>query len=159
VHVAGGGRLADAVREVLPQTQVSLADQPRAADLVIVASDLEHDRAGSDELMHRSVSQLWVCQRDLVGVLGPFVLPGRTACLRCVDLVRAPLDSAWPPLVEAVNAHPPQPVPSDPVTTGLLASWAAQEVALWASEIEPATCTHVIEIPCGTGTVDSIATT
>src|SRR5699024_6158620 len=34
--------------------------------------------------------------RETTGVVGPFVLPGRTACLRCLDLHRADRDPGWP---------------------------------------------------------------
>jgi bacteriocin biosynthesis cyclodehydratase domain-containing protein len=34
--------------------------------------------------------------REDVGVVGPFVQPGRTACLRCLDLTRTDRDPDWP---------------------------------------------------------------
>jgi bacteriocin biosynthesis cyclodehydratase domain-containing protein len=40
-----------------------------------------------------------------VGVVGPLVLPGRSACLRCLDLARAERDPAWP-LILAQLASP-----------------------------------------------------
>lgn len=36
--------------------------------------------------------------RDAVGVVGPLVVPGRSACLHCLDLHRSDRDPAWPVL-------------------------------------------------------------
>lgn len=50
------------------------------------------------ELMRHRVPHLVVRLRDGHGVVGPFVVPGRTSCLRCADLVRSDLDPSWPQL-------------------------------------------------------------
>lgn len=49
-------------------------------------------------LMRQGVPHLTVRIRDGRGLIGPFVLPGRTSCLRCADLVRSDLDPSWPRL-------------------------------------------------------------
>ena len=68
-----------------------------AADLTVVASScLEPDRALAAELTQADHPHLWVRPRTRGAVLGPFVLPGRTSCLRCGDLRRTRTDSAWP---------------------------------------------------------------
>jgi hypothetical protein len=36
--------------------------------------------------------------RGRTGIVGPFVVPGRTGCLRCADLHRRDADPAWPVL-------------------------------------------------------------
>lgn len=159
VCVVGDGALADQVVALLPAGSIRVHDDRRTADLVVAACDTEPDRAGSDSLMHDSVPHLWASIRDLVGVVGPLVVPGRTACLRCVDLAHTERDPAWPTLVEAAVARPPRPAASDPVSTTLLAAWAVHEVALWASGIQPQTCTHIVEIPYGTGVVEGLPTT
>lgn len=41
--------------------------------------------------------------RDAVGVVGPLVLPGRTACVRCLDLHRTDRDPAWPVLAAQLS--------------------------------------------------------
>ena len=47
-------------------------------------------------LSRRGVPHLAVRLRDGSGVIGPLVLPGRTSCLRCLDLQRAAHDPGWP---------------------------------------------------------------
>ena len=95
--------------------------------------------------------------RELVGVVGPFVVPGRTACQRCVDLSRAQIDRCWPTLVASIGAKPATSTCCPPSLVAVTAGYAAQEVALWASGCMPVSCDHVVEIPHGLGSVDTIA--
>jgi hypothetical protein len=44
---------------------------------------------------------------EAIGVVGPLVVPGHTACLRCADLTRAERDPAWP-LILAQSEDPPR---------------------------------------------------
>ena len=39
---------------------------------------------------------------DGLGLVGPLVLPGRTACLRCLDLHLAAADPCWPTVAAAL---------------------------------------------------------
>src|SRR5262249_32292812 len=48
------------------------------------------------ELMRDRVPHLVVSASEAIGIVGPLVMPGRTACLRCLDLLRADHDPAWP---------------------------------------------------------------
>ncbi|TCP43632.1 hypothetical protein EV191_12129 [Tamaricihabitans halophyticus] len=50
------------------------------------------------ELAIDGVPHLSAYALDALGVIGPFVLPGRSSCLRCVELYRAEHDPAWPML-------------------------------------------------------------
>src|SRR5213078_4215301 len=44
--------------------------------------------------------------RAEVGVVGPLVFPGVSACLRCLDLTRSDRDPGWPALaVQLDSAH------------------------------------------------------
>jgi bacteriocin biosynthesis cyclodehydratase domain-containing protein len=45
--------------------------------------------------------------RDTSLVVGPLVLPGRSGCLRCVDLRRTDWDPCWPRLAAQLAAMPP----------------------------------------------------
>ena len=64
--------------------------------------------------------------RDTVGVVGPLVLPGRSACLRCTDLTRTDLDPGWP----ALAAQLAMPSRSAEVCDGPLAVMVAAQAAL-----------------------------
>lgn len=69
-------------------------------DLTIVASDLlECDRVVATGLLRADQPHLIVRGGGGGVVVGPFVVPGRTACLHCTDLARRDADPAWPMLL------------------------------------------------------------
>lgn len=151
VQVCGSGRAAQAVRRVLSQAAMQMADDD--ADLMLIASDVEHDRALADQAMRDGRPHLWVGVRDLVGVIGPLVQPGRTACIRCVDAAYTDRDRAWSTLVESAAVHRRQAAACDPTVAALVGAWAAQEVVAWASGVRPQTSGAVVEVPMGFGDV------
>lgn len=155
VHVEGTGLVADHVRRAGELARLNVSDRATEADLVVVASDQEPERSRIDDLMHQGVPHLWVCIRDLVGVLGPFVIPGRTTCLRCADAARTDRDPAWPALLDAAAARPLIVAPSDPVLAALVGFWAVLEAQTWAGGLHPQTCDRVIEVPYGCGVVQT----
>ena len=58
----------------------------------------------------RDAAPRWCGSPRARAVVGPFVVPGTTACLRCVDAHRTDADPAWPLLVAAVRrAARPRP--------------------------------------------------
>jgi bacteriocin biosynthesis cyclodehydratase domain-containing protein len=65
--------------------------------------------------------------------VGPLVVPGRSACLRCVELHRTDRDPAWP-TVAAQLAVPPAAVRGESSLTGLVAALAALQVACWLDQ-------------------------
>jgi bacteriocin biosynthesis cyclodehydratase domain-containing protein len=77
--------------------------------------------------------------------VGPFVVPGRTACLRCVDAHCADADPAWPLLVRqyaAASAHDRAdgaPEPVDPLLASVAVSWAARDLASFVDGCRPST--------------------
>jgi hypothetical protein len=90
------GRARDAalrarLNRALPWIGAEHADAP--ADLVVlgappIATGSAEPAAGRPHLA--------VDVRDGVAIVGPLVVPGRTACLRCLELIRADRDPAWP---------------------------------------------------------------
>ena len=85
----GGERLAAtqaAVRRLLP---CGRARGPRRCGRARISSSSPTRRPSPalvDELRARGLAHLAVRLRDGVGVVGPLVYPGRTACLGCLDL-------------------------------------------------------------------------
>ncbi len=156
VWVDGSGAVADALRQLIEVANLGVCRDRLDASVVILAGDCEPDRDRADAMMHAGRPHLWVYVRDLVGIVGPFVVPGATACLRCTDAARADCDPAWPTLVVSATVKP-LPVPAcDAVLATLVAAWAAQEVSLWASDIRPQTCGRVVEVPLGCGPVECV---
>jgi bacteriocin biosynthesis cyclodehydratase domain-containing protein len=154
VRVHGTGQVAEHVGSMLTSACVPWSGDSASADLVVLAVDGEPPRALSDEMMHEGVPHLWACVRDVVGVVGPFVLPGATGCLRCSDQHRAAVDPAWPTLLESAAARRLVVSPCDPLMAALVGALAAQEATLWASGMSPQTLDALIEVPQGFGAVD-----
>ncbi|MEJ7630423.1 MAG: hypothetical protein WKF54_12600 [Nocardioidaceae bacterium] len=156
VHVAGSGRVADLVRTLVEDEHVPVTSSAGEATVLVLAGDREPSRESADEAMRRGVPFLCVGLRELVGLVGPFVVPGRTACVRCVDLARSQLDPCCATLVESAQANP-APSPCGPASlVAVTAGYAAQEVAMWASGLVPLSCDHVIELPHGLGEVQTV---
>ncbi|MCO7222385.1 thiamine biosynthesis protein ThiF, partial [Klenkia sp. PcliD-1-E] len=88
---------ADAVRRAAPE--VDLRPLPAAAvpDLLV----LTRPWSALDPVPVHGVRgpHLVATVRGRVGVVGPLVVPGRTACLRCAQLHRTDADAGWPGLV------------------------------------------------------------
>jgi len=151
VEVRGAGLVATELRRALASSDL----RGDGSDIVVIAADTEPERDRGDLPMHRSVPHLWVCVRELVGVVGPFVVPGQTSCLRCIDESRADLDAAWPTLVASSVARP-LPVPAcDPLLAALVAALALHDLGLWASGLRPLSWGRVIEVPQGIGLISS----
>lgn len=67
--------------------------------VTVVADDrLEPDRALTEVLTRDGIPHLTIRPTVRGVVVGPFVVPGRTACMRCLDLVLA-ADPAWPAIL------------------------------------------------------------
>jgi hypothetical protein len=84
----GTGRaagVAAAVHRVAPEVRTDLAVITGRPDPVLLAG-LTRDR----------VPHLVTDADEAIGVVGPLVVPGRSACARCVDLSKAGRDPAWP---------------------------------------------------------------
>lgn len=85
-------------------------------------------------------------------VIGPFVEPGSSACLRCVDAHHADLDPAWPLLVaqyaSAVGRDREDtiPEPLDPILASLASAWAVRELASHAEGRRPPTTSTTIRL-------------
>jgi len=99
--------------------------QPRRPSLVILADS--HRRELPAVLTQKLVPHLAVAASEAIGVVGPLVLPGRSACLRCLDLTRAERDPAWPLILAQLSAQASADPPG--CDTVLATMVAAQAVA------------------------------
>jgi bacteriocin biosynthesis cyclodehydratase domain-containing protein len=81
-------------------------------------------------LMRDRVPHLAVSADEAIGVVGPLVIPGRTACLRCMDLTRAERDPAWPLILAQLEGRESNPCACDaPLAAAVAAQAAAQVLA------------------------------
>lgn len=93
-----------AVRRAAPGRPDDRRGEHRVPDLVVVAprgdsAGLLSDPGLSRELLHSGVPHLYAGVLETTGSIGPFVLPGGSACGRCLALHRTDEDPAWPRLL------------------------------------------------------------
>ncbi|MCV2394513.1 ThiF family adenylyltransferase, partial [Actinotalea sp. M2MS4P-6] len=111
---------ARAVREANPTTR-TFAPAGRAPDLVVLVERGLADPCTHLPLRDADVPHLSVVVREASILVGPLVLPRRTACLTCLDLSRTDADPAWPTVAAQLVA--------DPAVTSLVPEAAAATTA------------------------------
>jgi hypothetical protein len=107
-----------------PRASARPRAQARRPSLVVLADS--HRRELPAALAQQMVPHLAVAASEAIGVVGPLVLPGRSACLRCLDLTRAERDPAWPLILAQLSGGGADPPACDTV---LAAAVATQAVA------------------------------
>jgi bacteriocin biosynthesis cyclodehydratase domain-containing protein len=125
-----------AIRRVAPEADT--ADDPRLIpDLAVLTAAIRPDEIVS--LMRDRVPHLAVRAHEAIGIVGPLVYPGRSACLRCLDLSKAASDPAWPKILAQASQASGRPVPAcDAVLAAATAALtAAQALAVLDSGGRP----------------------
>ncbi|MCP3798519.1 hypothetical protein NLX83_04535 [Allokutzneria sp. A3M-2-11 16] len=100
VHVHGSGRVADALAAILRSAGLGtvrrIAKRSRSIpDFAVLIGSVVQDHPLRTTLMADGVPHLAVELHEVSAHIGPFVVPGRTSCLTCVDLRRSERDPAW----------------------------------------------------------------
>jgi bacteriocin biosynthesis cyclodehydratase domain-containing protein len=117
----------DAVRRIRPDADARPAPRRLAPDLVVLADALGSAPARVARLHAVGTAHLPVRLRDGIGVIGPLVLPGRSACLGCLDLDRRARAPDWPSVAAQLTDRPGQAATAATAATAALAT--AQAVA------------------------------
>jgi hypothetical protein len=121
---------ADAVRRASPLTDLRPPADPGEADVVVLTRPAAACDPLAAALVEAGVPHLVATVRGGTGVAGPFVVPGRTGCLRCADLHRRDADPGWPALAAQLAGVPARAAGA--TTTCLLtAVTAAVQVLAW----------------------------
>jgi hypothetical protein len=134
VAVSGGGPLADSLADLLTQSGLAArrgqpADGAEIDLLVLVGHQSPSQTA---ELLRFARPHLTVTAGEGIGVVGPLVWPGSTACLRCLDLTRAERDPAWPLVLAQLSCRSVDLPACDPVLAAAVAAQAAAVVVAFA---------------------------
>ena len=96
VGTARAAGVARAVHRVAPEVRTA-DDTRRLPDLAVIAG--RPDPVLLAALTRDRIPHLVADADEAIGVVGPLVLPGRSACARCVDLSKATRDPAWPAIL------------------------------------------------------------
>lgn len=147
VHVLGSGRIADTITDLL--TRAGLAAQAVPAwqsggasppDLAVLVGRAPSELV--DSLRRGRVPHLTVCASEAIGVVGPLVRPGITACLRCLDLARADRDPAWPLILAQLAGRSAEPQACDAALATAVAAQAAAQATAFADRAPLAEATQ-----------------
>ena len=101
-------------------------DDGTVPDLVVLTRPTLPDL--TDGLVRDRVPHLAVSADEAIGVIGPLVWPGRSACLRCVDLRKADADPQWPKIVAQATFARVRPQACDTVLAAMAAALACAQV-------------------------------
>ncbi len=134
VTVSGAGLVAESLADLLTRSGLAarrgqLADGGEADLLVLVG---HQSPSQTTELLRLSRPHLSVTASEGIGVVGPLVRPGSTACLRCLDLTRAERDPAWPLILAQLSRRSADPPACDPVLAAAVAAQAGAVVVAFA---------------------------
>ncbi|NHC13282.1 ThiF family adenylyltransferase [Motilibacter deserti] len=99
-------------------------------DLAVLAPTVAPAPQLVESLVRSGVPHLLVVVRETTAVVDPLVLPGRSACLRCLDLHRTDRDPAWPRLAAQLAVPGTPPADSCDVALSALAAASAALQAL-----------------------------
>lgn len=147
-------RAAERCRQLLGDAGVTVVEstvsRDRTVDLALHLSAGEPDRSHSDRWVSRDVPHLIVqCTEGFIRV-GPFVVPGRTACLRCLDAHHTDRDPRRPLVVEQYAAARgprdglPEPIHHDLLDLAVI--WAARDTVTWVDGGRPRTWSTTVTI-------------
>lgn len=122
-----------------------LADLDATAHLVVATGPL--DRELLDPLVRGSVPHLVVSGAAGGRRIGPFVDPGRTACLRCVDAHESLRDPRRALVVaQAAREATRRPPPVDAIAEQMILAWAVRDLMRYAEGDEPSTWSTTIDV-------------
>jgi len=134
--------IAELIRPWLPP---GLGREPAVSLLVSIGA---RPREHVDPLMAAGRPHLVVEAREGLVELGPFVVPGHTACLRCVDAHRGEVDPRRSLVLEQYATAPPRidgvPEPVDPPVLAAALAWAVRDCVTFIDGFQPATWSHTV---------------
>lgn len=127
----------------------------------VLAGIGEPDRELADPWTQTGTPYVVVRITEGRAVVGPFVVPGETACLRCVDAHHTDADPAWPLLVHQYSRATTQgrgdglAEPVDPTLVALAVAWAVRDLASHADGVRPSTWSATVSLDAQLGAVES----
>jgi hypothetical protein len=141
VVVVGRGAASTGLVRLLERTGVAVATGPDGErhprpDVTVLSYDHEPPTDAVERLMRDGLLHLVAGMRGVAGHVGPFVRPGSTPCLRCVDLTRSHTEHGWSALREQLSYPPSRRAgtaaspAAGPVTTATVAFTAAEVLAV-----------------------------
>jgi hypothetical protein len=116
----------------------ALAREPgeKLPDLAVLVGN--HDPELAAALVRERVPHLATSASEAIGVVGPLVVPGQSACLRCLDLARTDRDPAWPLILAQLAGQDTWPAACDAALATAVAAQAARQALAFIDRATPA---------------------
>jgi hypothetical protein len=143
VAVAGDARPAAEAERVLRAAGTVPVPVERA-DLALVITSGEPARDLVDDHLRAGRPHLVVGAGPRCYRVGPFVAPGSTACLRCVDAHLAERDPRRGVVVEQLAGR--TATPDDPTLESLAVTWAVRDVLRYLAGGTPSTWSATVDL-------------
>jgi hypothetical protein len=126
IAVAADVVLADRVLQACATAGLTRGED---AGVRLVVTVGEPRRSVSDALVRDDILHLWVAVLPHAVRIGPFVEPGRTACLRCIDAHLGDVDPRRATVLYQLEELPAAPLTDpDPCLVQAGAAWAVRDV-------------------------------
>ncbi|WP_344431850.1 TOMM precursor leader peptide-binding protein [Amycolatopsis minnesotensis] len=142
---------AELIQRVNPRVKTGKLGR-RPPDLAVLADAVVPAPELVAELVADGITHLRAGVHDGRGVVGPLVIPGRSSCLRCLDLHHADRDGHWPLVASQLAGRRQRADLSDVSATAALACVQSLR-ALLSAERRPPTWETTLEVDAFDGTV------
>jgi bacteriocin biosynthesis cyclodehydratase domain-containing protein len=139
-------------RDLLTRAGVRVVAAGADADVALGGGPGELDRDRLDPLVRARTSHLVLRLVDGAALVGPFVVPGVTACLRCIDAHRSIPDPDHVPVTSRYVRATSRPRAdgradvADPVLEALAHAWAVRDVVAHLEGRRPATWSRTVHL-------------
>jgi hypothetical protein len=120
-----------------PGARRAAAERRRRPDLAVLADSYPPELPGT--LVTGGIPHLTAADSEAIGVVGPLVVPGRTACLSCVDMARTDRDPAWPLILAQASGRAPRPAACAAVLAAAVAAQATAQALAFLDRAAAAT--------------------
>jgi hypothetical protein len=141
---------AAALRRLCPSAVTGPPPLRSVPDLVVLAGSVP-EPVRITELHVAGIAHLAAGLREGTGVVGPLVLPGRTACLGCIELHRSAHDPSWPAVSAQLAGRQGRADPACVAATAGLAT--AQALVALDGDAPPPTLDATLELDADAGTL------
>lgn len=144
-----------ALRRVDPSVRTVSFGTTHSPDLAILTDSVVPSPERVELLTEGAIPHLIVRVRDATGIVGPFVVPGFTSCLRCADLQRCDRDECWPQIAAQLAGQVQLADVAGTHATAALAVTQVLDAASWlrGGADRPATCETSVELDLRSATV------
>ena len=130
-------------------------------DVIALVGVGEPHRELADPWMRAGTPHVVVRATEGSMTVGPFVVPGETACLRCIDAHHTDADPSWPLLVAQYASLTSReradgvPEPVDGMVALVALAWAARDLTSYAEGRRPSTWSQTIRFDAHLSSVEA----